>query len=285
MLTICRLTARDTISTRAQGGVFTAAPSAARRAGSTGTLTMRYRQPGAYGCCGGKRRSVENRVNRRETRRSGSPSADERVLVVGGDGLFADGLAALARGFGMEARRTKPADMEDVTRTFRPTVLLVASAHGEAAPAAPNGEANGDASVRILWFDEDRETNEALSQFFDAGLRITRDSDPVHFRAILAGSPREAATVADDAVTFRPGGTTDDERIFTDLTVRERSVLEELASGGTNGAIAQRLSVSPNTVRTHVQNIFHKLDVGSRLEAVAFAAAAGLLSADADVRP
>ncbi|HEY7282264.1 MAG TPA: LuxR C-terminal-related transcriptional regulator [Actinomycetota bacterium] len=38
-----------------------------------------------------------------------------------------------------------------------------------------------------------------------------------------------------------------------------------------SGGIAQRLSISVNTVRTHVQNILAKLQVRSRLEAVAFA--------------
>jgi DNA-binding NarL/FixJ family response regulator len=42
--------------------------------------------------------------------------------------------------------------------------------------------------------------------------------------------------------------------------------------------MAQRLSVSKNTVRTHAQNILEKLQVSSRLEAVAFAVRHGLVS-------
>ena len=55
------------------------------------------------------------------------------------------------------------------------------------------------------------------------------------------------------------------------LTARELEVLTLLAQGASSGQIAKRLSVSPNTVRSHVQNILTKLQVHSRLEAAAFA--------------
>jgi DNA-binding NarL/FixJ family response regulator len=54
------------------------------------------------------------------------------------------------------------------------------------------------------------------------------------------------------------------------LTRREREVLAILADGGNNDAIAQALVISPQTARTHVQNVLGKLGVHSRLEAAAF---------------
>jgi two-component system nitrate/nitrite response regulator NarL len=56
------------------------------------------------------------------------------------------------------------------------------------------------------------------------------------------------------------------------LTHRELEVLTLLARGTGGEEIARRLNVSRNTVRSHVQNILTKLQVHSRLEAVAFAA-------------
>lgn len=56
-----------------------------------------------------------------------------------------------------------------------------------------------------------------------------------------------------------------------DLTDREREVLSLLAQGLGTRDIAQSLSISSSTVRNHIQNILHKLDVHSRLEAVAYA--------------
>jgi two-component system nitrate/nitrite response regulator NarL len=51
-----------------------------------------------------------------------------------------------------------------------------------------------------------------------------------------------------------------------------------LAEGRGSAEMARQLSVSPNTVRTHVQNILMKLQVHSRLEAAAFAVRHGLVN-------
>lgn len=58
---------------------------------------------------------------------------------------------------------------------------------------------------------------------------------------------------------------------FSRLSRREREVLALMVEGLDNPGIAQALVVSPNTARTHVQNVLGKLGVHSRLEAVALA--------------
>jgi PAS domain S-box-containing protein len=63
-----------------------------------------------------------------------------------------------------------------------------------------------------------------------------------------------------------------------DLTGREREVLSLLAQGLSTRDIAQTLSISPSTTRNHVQNILHKLQVHSRVEAVAYAFEHGLIN-------
>ena len=55
------------------------------------------------------------------------------------------------------------------------------------------------------------------------------------------------------------------------LTRRESEILRLMATGANTKVLAERLHVSPATVRNHVQNIFTKLGVHSRLEAVAWA--------------
>jgi DNA-binding CsgD family transcriptional regulator len=62
------------------------------------------------------------------------------------------------------------------------------------------------------------------------------------------------------------------------LSARELQVLEQLASGCSNKEIAEALFVAPGTVKAHLHHIFRKLGAGSRLQAVAFAREAGLLS-------
>ncbi|MGH2732193.1 MAG: response regulator [Actinomycetota bacterium] len=62
------------------------------------------------------------------------------------------------------------------------------------------------------------------------------------------------------------------------LTRREKEVLALLADGAHNESIALALVISPQTARTHVQNVLAKLEVHSRLEAAAFVTRNGILS-------
>ena len=62
------------------------------------------------------------------------------------------------------------------------------------------------------------------------------------------------------------------------LTRREREVLALLSEGADNEGIARALVISPQTARTHIQNILTKLSVHSRLEAAAFVAHNGVLT-------
>ncbi|MGH2677846.1 MAG: response regulator, partial [Actinomycetota bacterium] len=71
-------------------------------------------------------------------------------------------------------------------------------------------------------------------------------------------------------------------RRLSRLTSREREVLSLLAQGGDNDSIAQVLVISPQTARTHIQNVLVKLGVHSRLEAAALAIQNGLLGEMAD---
>ena len=73
-----------------------------------------------------------------------------------------------------------------------------------------------------------------------------------------------------------------DERVFPELTEREREILELVASGTRNAAIATRLSLSPKTVRNNVSSIFGKLQVADRAEAIVRARRAGLGRNDSD---
>ena len=56
-----------------------------------------------------------------------------------------------------------------------------------------------------------------------------------------------------------------------ELTAREKEILRSLAEGLSTAAIARKLFIAPVTVRNHVQNLLHKLDVHSKLAAVVYA--------------
>lgn len=87
--------------------------------------------------------------------------------------------------------------------------------------------------------------------------------------------PRLLATLLNKLIRHRRER---DEAIIllSRLTRRERQVLAMLARGADNRAIADALTISPDTARTHIQNLLGKLGVHSRLEAAAFAVRRGL---------
>jgi NarL family two-component system response regulator LiaR len=86
-------------------------------------------------------------------------------------------------------------------------------------------------------------------------------------RAAHAGQVMLASEVTQELIQAarRPSGP------GADLTEREREVLVLLVAGLNNTEIAEKLVVSPSTIKSHVSNILAKLDVTSRTEAAALA--------------
>lgn len=66
-------------------------------------------------------------------------------------------------------------------------------------------------------------------------------------------------------------------RALDQLTGREREILQSLADGLSDKQIADRLSIAPRTVRTHMSNILGKLEVDSRLQALVLALRYGVV--------
>src|SRR5215831_6415117 len=70
---------------------------------------------------------------------------------------------------------------------------------------------------------------------------------------------------------LRSVGTTSTENVKFGLTARELKVISAVLEGDTNKAVAERLSISEQTVKNHLTNIFNKLGVSNRLELALFA--------------
>jgi DNA-binding NarL/FixJ family response regulator len=81
---------------------------------------------------------------------------------------------------------------------------------------------------------------------------------------VLAGLMNTGSTAHSRAL---PGG----------LSEREAEVLRLAAAGLTNADIADRLFLSPHTIRAHLQRIYTKLDIANRAEAVRYAVDHGLV--------
>jgi DNA-binding NarL/FixJ family response regulator len=96
-------------------------------------------------------------------------------------------------------------------------------------------------------------------------------------RAVANGEVIFSPGVAEQMMYFfRRGEKTQIAYPFPELTPREREILELLARGLTNNAIAEKLVLSPKTIRNQTSTIFGKLQVASRNEAIVKARDAGL---------
>jgi DNA-binding CsgD family transcriptional regulator/tetratricopeptide (TPR) repeat protein len=85
-----------------------------------------------------------------------------------------------------------------------------------------------------------------------------------------------AALGAPDGAGGRPGRVGSPEPAPGGLTPREVEVLRAVADGATNATVAEQLTISERTVERHLSNVYLKLQVSSRTEAVRFAFAHGL---------
>lgn len=136
--------------------------------------------------------------------------------------------------------------------------------------------------IRILMvtlFDDSESVFTALR----AGARgyVVKDTDAGEMaRAVIAVGRGEAIfspAIANRLIDFfaMPYPTVPKE-VFPTLTAREREILGLIAEGYANPGIAQRLSLSVKTVHNYVSNIFSKLQVADRAQAILRAREAGL---------
>jgi DNA-binding NarL/FixJ family response regulator len=133
--------------------------------------------------------------------------------------------------------------------------------------------------IFVTMFEDD----EFIFQGLQAGGRgyILKDAGPeTMLRAIHAVAHGESllgSTVAQKVMrqfSALPGKQT---YLFDDLTPRELEVLKLVAEGLSNKEIAQELTISEKTVKNHINNIFSKLHVNDRSQAMLYAIRKGLV--------
>lgn len=208
-----------------------------------------------------------------------------RVLVADDHPLYRDGLAtALGALPDVEivGAATDGREAVDHAATLAPDVVVMdlkmPGLSGIDATREIIGR-NPDTAVLVLTM---LEQDDAVFAAMRAGARgyLLKGADRAELaravQAVASGELVFSAGVAARVLAWFSGGRSRPAGPFTELTEREREVLDLLARGLTNAAIARRLVVSPKTVRNHVSNIFAKLQVADRAEAVARARDAGL---------
>jgi DNA-binding NarL/FixJ family response regulator len=95
-------------------------------------------------------------------------------------------------------------------------------------------------------------------------------------RAVGSGEAVFGPAIAQRLIDYFSGSQPGPPQAFPELTERERQVLELVARGEGNAAIARELGISQKTVRNHVSNVFTKLRVVDRSQAIVKAREAGL---------
>ncbi|MDX1417200.1 MAG: response regulator transcription factor [Candidatus Promineifilaceae bacterium] len=139
---------------------------------------------------------------------------------------------------------------------------------------------NPDANILIMtMFDDD-----TVFAAMRAGARgyllkgVEGEETLQAIRAVAAGQAIFSPKVAERLIQYFAAVPRQGSAVppFPDLTPRELEVLQLIAQGLTNNAIAERLVLSPKTVRNQVSTIFSKLQVANRAEAIVRAREAGL---------
>jgi DNA-binding NarL/FixJ family response regulator len=208
-----------------------------------------------------------------------------RVLIADDHPVFRGGLRALLAtdpDLEVVAEAADGAEAISLTAQEQPDVVLMDLHMPDRDGVAATREIlQSDPHVAVLvltMFDDDDSVFAAMR----AGargylLKGTNQADIVRaVHAVGAGGAMFGPAVAQRMLEFFAHAQTRPAAVFPQLTDRERDVLDLVAQGLNNGRIARRLSISEKTVRNHVSNIFTKLAVVDRAQAVIRAREGGL---------
>ncbi|WP_327587533.1 response regulator transcription factor [Nonomuraea sp. NBC_00507] len=213
--------------------------------------------------------------------------SDETIRVVLADDhpVYRDGLAVLLGSIpGIEVAGTAADGAEAVERAadLQPDVVVMdvrmpgldgIEATRRIAADSPH------IGVVVLTMSEEDATLFAAMRAGARGYLLKGAGQAEIVRAITAVAHGEAIfgpAVALRVAEFFQGAAVTDDPVFPQLTPREREILALVAAGRSNTQIASALFLSQKTVRNNVSNIFAKLHVADRAEAIVRARDAGL---------
>lgn len=209
-----------------------------------------------------------------------------KVLVADDHSLFCDGLISLLEATGFEvvgqARNGRIA-VEETVR-LRPDLVLMdinmPQMNGLEALRRIKAELPETQVVMLTVSDADSDLLEAVRS--GAQGYIKKDLSAQEFLEMLRGLQQGEAAIdrktvsrlleSFSALTHQPSDS------VNELTPREIELLQLIAEGLSNKAVAEKLYISENTVKYHLKKILQKLGVQNRTEAVAYALSAGLIS-------
>jgi DNA-binding NarL/FixJ family response regulator len=208
-----------------------------------------------------------------------------RVVIADDHPLVRSGLRtvlAAAPGIEVVAEASTGAQAVTAARSLRPDVVVMdlqmpetngIDATRQIVAATPNV-----AVLVLTMFEDDASVFSAMRAGARGYLLKGAEQDEI-IRAIHAAAHGEAIfgpAIAQRVIDYFTVPRAVAAPAFPELTEREREVLNLIAAGHSNQAIARTLIISPKTVANHVSNIFAKLHVADRAQAIVRARDAGL---------
>lgn len=207
------------------------------------------------------------------------------VVVVDDHPVFRMGMAALLAsidGLAVVGEAATADEAVAVAREARPDVVVMDLHLGEGSGIDATrrilAEHPGVGVLAVTMLDDDDSVFAAMR----AGARgyLLKGAAPSDIEraihAVARGEILLGPQVAERAIRHLTGSRAADTLAFPQLTAREREILELVARGLDNTSISRRLALSPKTVRNHLSNVFTKLQVADRSQAIVRAREAGL---------
>ena len=207
-----------------------------------------------------------------------------RVLIADDHPLFRAGLAALLNdepGTELAGAATTGTEAVDLARETQPDVVVMdlhmPGINGIEATRRIVADSPHITVLVLTMFDDDDSIFSALRAGARGYLLKGADREEIWcaIRAAASGEIIFGAHLAERVLGYFTAAHAPPP-VFPQLTEREREVLELVAQGRANAAIAARLCLSEKTVRNHVSNILTKLQVADRAQAIVQARDAGL---------
>jgi DNA-binding NarL/FixJ family response regulator len=214
-----------------------------------------------------------------------STSPVVRVLIADDQTLFRVGLARLLEEdtrVDIVGQAGDGAEAVKLAGSLKPDVVLMdlkmPNVDGIEATRQISASHPGIKVLLLTTFEADNHVIQALKA--GASGYILKDSKPdsivTSLLAVMAGERVMASAVANRVLEMLTGTTTPKE-FYDGLTGREVEILKLLAGGMANKQIAYKLKISEKTVRNHVSNMYEKLNIYDRSQAVLYAVRKGLV--------
>lgn len=211
--------------------------------------------------------------------------ATARILVVDDQNLFRSGLVRLLEADSRVQVVGQAVDGLDVLKkvtSLKPDVILMdlkmPNLDGVEATRRVVAEHPQVKVLILTTFDTDSYVLQALRAGASGYVLKDAQIDSIvsSILAVISGERVMASAVANRVMDMLSGNSTPKE-FYDGLTAREVEILKLIAMGQANKQIARRLNISEKTVRNHVSNMYEKLHIYDRSQAVLYAVRKGLV--------